>query len=270
MAHVTHEENSFTHTFYQVIMPKVYGIGAAIVIFGAMFKLLNWSGGALMLGVGLTTEAIIFLLSAFEPPAKEVDWTRVYPQLADDAYVGGVVSPSSHAQGPIAEKLDEMFAQAKIDSQLIERLGQGMHRLSDTMANVSAMPDVSEATQQYAQNLHKASEALSSVHNAHTQTVGAIENMADAAQQAKAYQEQVQHATESLTALNNAYMNELQAIDLRNKSNQEVYSSIAASMEQMQNASEETEQFKVELGQLNQKIASLNSIYGNMLTALKN
>jgi gliding motility-associated protein GldL len=75
------KNNNRADRFFKVVMPKVYGIGAAVVIAGAMFKLLNWPGGALMLGLGLTTEAIIFILSAFEPQHEEVDWTRVYPEL---------------------------------------------------------------------------------------------------------------------------------------------------------------------------------------------
>ncbi|MEL6539731.1 MAG: gliding motility protein GldL [Bacteroidota bacterium] len=270
MAHSLPIEESFMHTFYKSIMPKIYGIGAAIVIAGAMFKLLNWSGGALMLGVGLTTEAIIFFLSAFEPPAKELDWTKVYPQLAHEGDGGSAIAYGSSTQGPVAEKLDEMFAQAKIDAALIERLGKGMQQLSDSMANVNAIPNVSEATQQYVKNLNKVSEVLNTVYETHAHTTGAIENIVNAAQQAQAYQEQVQSATESLSALNAAYMNELQAVDLRTRTTQEVYSDIVASMEEMQTTSEETAQFKTELGQLSQKISSLNSIYGNMLTALKN
>src|SRR5690606_7708766 len=78
------ENKSFSNKFYSDIMPKIYGIGASIVILGAMFKILDWTGGNLMIGVGLTTEAIIFFLSAFEPKSREVDWTKVYPELAGE------------------------------------------------------------------------------------------------------------------------------------------------------------------------------------------
>jgi gliding motility-associated protein GldL len=73
--------------FFSTIMPKVYGIGAAVVIVGAMFKLLHYPGAEIMLGVGLSTEAIIFFLSAFEPKKAEPDWTKVYPELAEDYQV---------------------------------------------------------------------------------------------------------------------------------------------------------------------------------------
>ena len=75
---------SNSNFFYSKVMPKIYGIGAAVVILGAMFKILDWPGATLMIGVGLTTEAIIFFLSAFEPGAKEVDWAKVYPELDEE------------------------------------------------------------------------------------------------------------------------------------------------------------------------------------------
>ncbi len=69
---------------FDVLMPKIYGIGAAIVIVGALFKIQHWEGAGIMLTVGLLTEAVIFFLSAFQPQPHDPDWSRVYPQLADD------------------------------------------------------------------------------------------------------------------------------------------------------------------------------------------
>jgi gliding motility-associated protein GldL len=78
------KKGGFADLIFTTIMPKVYGIGAAVVIMGAMFKILHLPGASAMLGIGLSTEAIIFFISAFEPPHKELDWTKVYPELAED------------------------------------------------------------------------------------------------------------------------------------------------------------------------------------------
>ena len=67
---------------WKSFMAKFYGIGASIVIIGALFKIQHWTGAGLMLAVGLCTEAVIFFFSAFEPLHEEVDWTLVYPELA--------------------------------------------------------------------------------------------------------------------------------------------------------------------------------------------
>lgn len=62
-------------------MAKLYGLGAAVVIVGALFKLMHWKGASIALILGMGTEAVIFFFSAFEPPHEEVDWTLVYPEL---------------------------------------------------------------------------------------------------------------------------------------------------------------------------------------------
>jgi len=67
---------------YKNIMAKVYGIGAAIVIIGALFKIIHLKFANELLIVGLLTEAGIFFLSAFEKPHADYDWSLVYPELA--------------------------------------------------------------------------------------------------------------------------------------------------------------------------------------------
>ena len=66
---------------YKLFMAKLYGWGASVVILGALFKIQHYPGAGLMLICGLSTEAIIFFFSAFEPPHVEPDWSLVYPEL---------------------------------------------------------------------------------------------------------------------------------------------------------------------------------------------
>lgn len=258
--------NSFKTMFYKSIMPKIYGIGASIVIAGAMFKLLNWPGGSLMLGLGLTTEAIIFFLSSFEPKERELDWTKAYPELLESGERNTTVSARL---GSVGEKLDSLFAQAKIDSALVERLGQGMQRLADSVANLASVPDLTATTKKYASNIEKASEALENMYEAQSDALETIHGLAGSHQKIQVYHEQVQSFTETLNALNLAYKKELEEADHRSKTTKEVYTHITDSIEKMQLASEEAEKFQTELAQLSEKIASLNNVYGNMLSALR-
>ena len=260
-------KHDFKTKFYKEIMPKIYGIGASIVIAGAMFKLLNWPGGAFMLGLGLTTEAIIFFLSSFEPQEEELDWTKVYPELLE-AHPGGVGS-GARAHGPVGDKIDEMFAQAQIDSALIERLSQSMQRLSDTAANLASVPDLAATTKRYTDNVEKVSGVLENMYEAHEGVLGALHRLVSVSQSTQDYHVQVQNITETLRTINTAYQQELQEAGVRSQTTQQVSLRIAESMEKLQKASEETEKFEAELAQLSGKIASLNSVYGNMLTALK-
>ncbi len=97
----------------KTIMGLLYGIGAAVVIVGAMFKIMHWPGAGPMLVVGLSTEAIIFAVSAFEPAHMDLDWTLVYPELAgiDEGHGHGGHSISNK---PVTEQLDDMLTEAKI------------------------------------------------------------------------------------------------------------------------------------------------------------
>lgn len=256
--------------FYKDVMPKIYGIGASIVILGAMFKLLNWPGGALMLGVGLTTEAIIFFLSSFEPHEPEFDWSRIYPELSANYQGEMPVHARSHSGEGLGVKIDELLQQAQIDKELVERLGQGMQRLSDSMSNLNSIADLTGATERYVANVEKASESFEDIHKAQDSAISAIQGLSNISHENQAYQEQIQNITETLGTLNKSYQRELAETDLRSKTTYEVYMRMAESMDRMQAASDGTEKFSGELAQLSEKLSALNSIYGNMLSALKN
>ena len=267
-------DGDFRAKFYEDIMPKIYDIGAAVVIIGAMFKILNWPGGAFMLGLGLSTEALIFFLGVFKPKDKELNWAKVYPELMEEGFPGEVMiaktRSTNNSDGSIGEKMDELFAQAKIDGALVGRLGEGMHRLSDSVENLASLPDLVAVTERYTTSVDKASTVLENMHGAHEDALGAVQKLANVSQGTQDYHEQLQHITETLSTLDSAYKKELQDTDLRSRTTNDVYTRIADSMEKMQAASEETEKFETELAQLSGKISSLNNIYGNMLTALKN
>lgn len=79
---------------------KAYGIGGAIVLFGAMAKVLHWPAGDLIFAIGMTTEVIVFIISAFEKPDKNYKWEEVYPVLAEDEnFIPKVEREGSLAQG---------------------------------------------------------------------------------------------------------------------------------------------------------------------------
>jgi len=136
---------------YKNFMAKLYGIGASIVIAGALFKILHWPGADYMLMVGMLTESVIFFFSAFEPLHKDYDWALVYPEL--DVKKG-------EYQGPVTHQLDRMLEQANIDSQLIESLAAGMRNLSDNTKKLSNTADAALATEGYVANISKAKDAV--------------------------------------------------------------------------------------------------------------
>ncbi|GHA65915.1 type IX secretion system motor protein PorL/GldL [Pontibacter akesuensis] len=256
---------------YDVLMPKVYGLGAAVVIIGALFKIQHWEGADLMLIIGLSTEAVIFALSAFQPNHAEPDWARVYPQLADD-YAGEGLVPANAAlsAGPsVTGKLDEMMRNADITPETINRLGLGLNRLSETAASMSDMSQATAATEEYAVRVRTASDQLDKINVAYASTADAISKMAVSSADAQEYHNQVQGMTRNLGALNAVYEMELQDANNHLKAMNKFYGNLSMAMENLTDASKDTEQFKQEVGRLTQNLHSLNTVYGNMLTAMK-
>lgn len=263
-------KNIFVYKFYKTIMPKIYGIGASIVIFGAMFKLLNWPGGALMLGLGLTTEAIIFILSSFEPQEEEVDWSRAYPELKED-YEGplGVARQQGQSEESISGKLDELFAQAKIDAALIGKLGDGMKSLAESTQHIAALTHTAQTTQQFTINLEKASENLEIMFGTQSGLIQTMKKLDNLAQYTDGFYEGLKNITETLGKANAMYTTDLQDFNQRLEGTKTAYASLTDTIYQLQSASNQTEKFRTELAALNEKLSSLNNIYGNMLIALK-
>lgn len=256
---------------FNKVMPFVYGVGASVVIVGAMFKIMHWPGANEMLIVGLSVEALIFFLSAFQPAAHEPDWTKVYPELADD--YKGEVAPRKAAGAEngkgLTAKLDDMLANAKVNPDLINSLGTGMRSLSETVGKMSNIADATVATNDYAKNVKLASNSLVEMNKSYASTVNAMSEMASASQDAKNYHTQLQAITKNLGALNAVYEMELQDTNKHLKAMNAFYSSLAAAMENMSDASKDTQQFKGELSKLTTNLTSLNKVYGSMLTAMK-
>ncbi|MEQ9441521.1 MAG: gliding motility protein GldL, partial [Cyclobacteriaceae bacterium] len=147
------KKGGFSELLYGNIMPKIYGIGAAVVIVGAMFKILHLPGAAIMLGVGLTTEAIIFFLSAFEPKHAEYDWSLVYPELAGDTTAVSRKQISNGKGDSVTNKLDSMLEKSKVGTELIDSLGRGMRNLSESVNKMGTLTNAAVATDEYAKTV---------------------------------------------------------------------------------------------------------------------
>ncbi|MCP4458191.1 MAG: gliding motility protein GldL [Cytophagales bacterium] len=260
------KKGGFSELLFTAIMPKIYGIGASVVIIGAMFKILHLPGAALMLGIGLSTEAVIFFLSAFEPPHKDPEWAKVYPELGDD--FDGPIAAAPQAVGASAQ-MDKMLSEAKVGPDLIKSLGDGMRNLADSTKKMSNLSDASLATNEYASNVKKASGSLVEMNKSYSTAIEGMKGMADASMDTKEYHTQVQNVTKSLGALNAVYEMELKDASGHTKALNKFYSNVSGALESMAEAGKETSAFQTELNKLTGNIASLNRVYGNMLTAMK-
>jgi len=258
--------------FFDKIMPMIYGIGAAVVIVGALFKIRHLPGADLMLTVGLLTEAAIFFLSAFQPTSREHDWSLVYPELSEgyDPSTGNASFAADQPTGKgLTKKLDDMLKDANVTPEAIANLGQGLNRLSTTSSQLSQLGDATNATDEYTKKVRSAANSLERINEAYSNTVEAVTAMSSATADAKEYHMQVQNVTKNLGALNAVYEMELQDANTHLKSMNQFYGTLSQAMTNMTNAGKDTEQFQKQVSDLTGNLTSLNRVYGNMLNAMR-
>lgn len=203
-------------------MNFAYGMGAAVVIIGALFKITHFELGPLtgnvMLTIGLVVEAAIFALSAFEPVDNELDWSLVYPELA-----GGQASDKKvkkedpkEAQGLLSQKLDAMLKEAKVDSELMTSLGNSIKNFEGAARAISPTVDGMSATKKYSEELSMAAAQMESLNSLYKVQLESASRNAEAnkeiADNASKLKEQMQSMTANIASLNNVYGGMLSAM----------------------------------------------------------
>jgi gliding motility-associated protein GldL len=165
---------------WKAFMGKLYGFGAAVVIVGAMFKIMHWPGAGPMLVTGLTVEAIIFFFSAFEPAHEEVDWTLVYPELAgitdDDEMENYKESVTSSRGNVVLEKFENLFDQSTLSPETLEKLGEGFAKLNSTTGNLVDISEATASTQMFANNFKSAAATLDVMTNSYAENSEVLKN----------------------------------------------------------------------------------------------
>jgi methyl-accepting chemotaxis protein len=140
-------------------MNYFYSIGASVVLLGALFKLQHWTGGGEMLMVGMSCEALIFFLSAFEPMVETPDWSKVYPQLNPDFEIEEDLElPVKSTSGG----LEAMLEKAEITPEMLAKLKKGLQDLTNTAKGIAEISSATLATELYVRNLGQASQSVNS------------------------------------------------------------------------------------------------------------
>lgn len=203
-------------------MNFAYGMGAAVVIIGALFKITHFEigplTGTLMLSIGLVTEALIFALSAFEPVEDELDWTLVYPELANGQpkKKADKVETPTDAQGLLSQKLDAMLKEAKIDGELMSSLGNSIKNFEGAAKAISPTVDSIAGQKKYAEELSMAAAQMESLNSLYKVQLESASRNAQAnteiAENASKLKEQMQSMTANIASLNNVYGGMLSAM----------------------------------------------------------
>ncbi len=246
-------------------MAKLYGWGASIVIVGALFKIQHWPGAGIMLTIGLTTEAFIFFFSAFEKPHEEPDWSLVYPELAG---MHGEQEEEKKKSGTVTEELDKMLEEAKIGPELLQSLGSGLRNLSDSTSKLSDISDAAVATNDYTKSMKSAATSVNELSGAYSKATAAITSLDLGAEDGQTFGKQLQEVSQKLSSLNAVYELQLQGSNDFLKSQSKLHSGITDLMENLNASVSDTKRFKEEVGALAENLSALNTVYGNMLTAM--
>ncbi len=200
-----------------------YGLGASVVIIGALFKILHWEfgplNGGILLAIGLITEALIFAISAFEPVDDEYDWSLVYPELGGGASQGrnNEALEMKEAEASLSAKLDNLLKEAGVDASLMESLGTSIRNFEGAAKGIAPTVDAMESTRKYSDEMVQAAAQMESLNSLYKVQLESASKQAsvneEVVQNASALKDQMASLSTNLSSLNGVYGGMLSAMN---------------------------------------------------------
>lgn len=231
--------------------------GAAVIIFAAWAKLTHQSYADMMLTIGMWTETAIFLVYAL------IEWIKPKHHEEDD-------EPADEAiKNPSLQSMDQMLQQADITPTNLKKLGDGFQKLQSTVGNMHEIGDVVKSTGDLNNKTKEATTALGSMTTAFASSAATMSSFSNAADSAKGFHEQVQVLTKNLGSLNTIYELELKESNNHLKSLNTFYGKLAEASQTMMGTVEDAGKAKEQISTLATNLGKLNSVYGNMLSAMQ-
>jgi len=197
----------------------IYGLGAAIVIVGALFKIQHWPYGSEILTLGMIVEALVFTYSAFERQSSDLDWSLVYPELSGGASLGGkkIKEEPKDAEGLLSKKLDNLLKDAKIDGELMASLGASIKNFEGAAKGISPTVDGIQAQKKYSEEMSLAAAQMESLNSLYKVQMDSASRQAsineEAVENATKLKEQMQSLASNLSSLNGVYGGMLSAMN---------------------------------------------------------
>lgn len=193
------------------ITNMVYGLGAAIVILGALFKIQHWPYASEILTIGMVVEALVFTWSAFEKQSDDLDWTIAYPELSGGSAKAG---KEETADGVLTKKLDSLLKEAKIDGALVASLGDSIRDLNSAAVGMGGSAG---ASQKYSDQMAQAAAQMESINSLYTAQLESASRQAeinqDTIENATKLKEQMESLASNLSSLNGVYGGMLSAMN---------------------------------------------------------
>lgn len=241
------------------IVDVFVSIAAAIVIWGALRKILHSPDADVWLKIGLTTEAVVFLVYG-------ILYLR-YPAVDEHHGAGKLaVAPAvPHATGA----LDKALMDADITPANLNRLSENFKKLNTTVSNMNNISDVVAATGDYTQKTKEVTSALAQVKDAYVNAANSVGAFNAASEGARQFHDQMQIMTKNLSSLNTIYELELQESNNHLKALNGFYGKLAETSNAMITSAEDAKKVQEQIGHLANNLGRLNSIYGNMLSAMQ-
>lgn len=255
-----------------------YGLGASVVIIGALFKIQHYPGAGVMLMIGMFIEACLFAISAFEDPHPEYHWDKVFPQLND-----GEAEPISFAapQQQVSKNgntIDDIANTGKLSESDAQRLSEGIKRLSETASQIADVTAAVSASSNYTRSMNAASDAISAFAATQASLKSSsdslfasyktvAESMGNVASDAQGYMQEMKGITRNLSSINASYEMQVKSISEQAGMVTEVNENLKKVQSAMSEAAISTAAFKEQATKLTQQVSSLNNVYGNMLNA---
>ncbi|HMN32999.1 MAG TPA: gliding motility protein GldL [Chitinophagaceae bacterium] len=260
----------------------IIGLGASVVLIGALAKLEHWKIAGPMLIVGMSVEAFIFALLGILPPHKDYYWEKLYPNLDENPHVEaykkgvkyvpgqGIVAPTAGGSGGGAtNQLDKMLEEASINPTSLKKLNENFQRFGETVNQVKDITHVAAATNEYANKAKEATSALSQMKDTFMGAANTLASFNDAADETARFHSQVSTLTKNLSSLNQIYEIELNDANSHLKAMNKFFSTLVNTTDTMQSSSENAGKVQEQVALLAKNLGTLNQVYGNMLTAMQ-
>ncbi len=258
----------------------VIGLGASVVLIGALAKILHWPAATELLTAGMLTEAFLFLMLGLLPPHKDYYWERYYPNITENPQVEAYKKktkfvPTNMAVGgagggaSATQELDKMLQDAEINPANLRRLNENFTKFGDTVNQIKDVSNVVAATNDYTAKTKEAAGALGQMKDTFVNASAAMASFNNASEDTAKFHGQVTVLTKNLTSLNSIYEMELNEANNHLKNMNKFYGNLVSATEAMASSADDANKAKDQIAALARNLGSLNSIYGNMLNAMQ-
>ncbi len=179
--------------------------------------------------------------------------------LSENASKMGNISDASIATGDYVTSINSA---SKNIGDLARNSGKVLAESLEGMVGT----DVGGATRDYINNVKNVTENMGELSASSSKASELLKELSGA--HSSAYVDQMDKMSENVASLNAVYEMQLQASNNQMSAAGQLFENMTKLVENVGESVEDTRRYKQEMAQLNSHLESLNTVYGNMLTAM--